>query len=162
MTGSSLVGRYKLRLRRKKLLWRAIQNRRQLSEIARRTDQIRPRDILLFASVRNESLRLPYFLEHYRNLGVRHFLIVDNDSDDETVALLRDQPDVSLWHTPGSYKDARFGMDWLTWLMRRYGHGHWTVTVDADELLIYPDHDSRPLPELTAWLDAQGQPMMAR
>ena len=156
MKPQGILARYKLRLRRKRLLWRAFRKRRELRVVSKRTQAIRPDDALLFATMRNERLRLPFFLEHYRRLGIRHFLIVDNESDDGTGAYLRDQPDVSLWQTSTSYKAARFGMDWLTCLQWRYGHGHWTVTVDADELLIYPDWEMRDLPALTNWLDAQG------
>lgn len=160
MTRPPLWSRYKLRLRRKRMLWRGFRSRHDLRKVQDNTGRIGQDDILLFASLRNEAMRLPYFLEHYRKLGVAHFLIVDNDSDDGTDALLRGADDVSLWHTGASYKSARFGMDWLTWLMMRYGHGHWTVTVDADELLIYPDHDTRLLPDLTAELETRGQLMM--
>ena len=59
--------------------------------------QIAADDILVAATVRNEMIRLPYFLEHYRKLGVGHFLFVDNGSDDGTAAWLAEQPDVSLW-----------------------------------------------------------------
>ncbi|MGA9410826.1 MAG: glycosyltransferase family 2 protein [Roseobacter sp.] len=149
----SLLARYKLRLRRKRLLWRAFRKRKELHPISRNVGSIKAEDVLLFATVRNEAERLPFFLEHYRKLGVAHFLIVDNGSEDDTVALLRDAPDVSIWSAPGSYKASRFGMDWLTCLQWRYGHGHWAVTVDADELLIYPDWESRDLIDLTAWLD---------
>lgn len=111
--------------------------------------------------MRNEALRLPYFLAHYRGLGVQHFLVVDNGSTDGTDAILAEQPDVSLWRSESSYKAARFGMDWLTALLWRYGSGHWCVTVDADELLVYPDHDTVALPDLTARLSRQGQEQVA-
>lgn len=156
----TILARYKLRLRRKRLLWRAFRKRRELQAISRKTGSIKGNDILLFATMRNEAARLPFFLEHYRRLGVAHFLIVDNGSDDGTTALLRDAPDVSLWAAQGSYKASRFGMDWLTCLQWRYGHRHWTVTVDADELLIYPHWEERTLSELTKWLDEQSLPHM--
>ncbi|MEC7668014.1 MAG: glycosyltransferase family 2 protein, partial [Pseudomonadota bacterium] len=127
---------YRMRWTRRRLLARAWRKRRQLTSVGDRTDAIAPDDILVFATLRNEAVRLPHFLSHYRALGVRHFLIVDNHSTDNTAAFLRDQPDVSLWTTADSYKKSRFGMDWLTWLMIRHGHGHWCLTVDADELLI--------------------------
>ena len=152
---------YRLRLKRRYLLWRALRSRHALDARADRTPQIARGDILLFATMRNEAMRLPYFLHHYRALGVRHFLIVENDSSDETPELLRAQPDVSFWSTQHSYRESRFGMDWLNWLLLRYGHGHWCVTVDADELLVYPESDTRPLPELTGWLEARGAPAMA-
>jgi hypothetical protein len=138
-------------------LWRALRKRRQLDCITDRTGQIGRGDILLFACLRNESDRLGHFLAHYRRLGVQHFLIVDNASTDGTAETLKDQPDVSLWSTRASYKLSRFGMDWITWLMMRHAHGHWCVVVDADELLIYPHWETRPLPALTGWLEQQGR-----
>lgn len=101
-------------------------------------------------------LRLPYFLEHYRRLGITNFLIVDNASDDGSAEFLAGQPDVSLWTTAHSYRLARFGMDWLGWLQWQFGHGHWCLTVDADELLVYPDSETKDLAKLTTWLDQQG------
>ena len=48
-------------------------------------------------------------------------------------------------------------MDWLNRL-RALGHGHWCLTVDADEFLVYPFCDTRPLRALTDWLDAVVDP----
>lgn len=145
---------YRLRLQRKKWRIRSLRKRRELSLFVDRTEQIEPDDILLFSTIRNEEIRLPYFLKYYRDLGVRHFLFVDNNSDDGCAEYLASQPDVSLWRTGASYKRARFGMDWITWLQRKYAHGHWTLVVDPDEFLVYPFCDTRPLKALTDWLDA--------
>ena len=147
---------YKLRLRRKRLLWQIRQAGRSLNPLADRSTQILPGDHLAFACLRNESLRLPHWLDHYRALGVSHFLIVDNASDDGTLDMLCAQPDVSVWQAAGSYRAARFGMDWLGALHQRFGAGHWCLTVDADELLILPHHKARTLPDLTAHLDSIG------
>lgn len=152
---------YRLRWKRRRLLLRAYRKRREIAVAADRTSAIRPGDILLFAPLRNEAARLPHFLAHYRRLGVSHFLLVDNASSDGTAALLAEQPDVSFWQCGSSYRASRFGLDWLTWLMLRHAHGHWCLTVDADEILVYPDWETRPLPDLTGWLDANGVPAMA-
>ncbi|WP_420585566.1 glycosyltransferase family 2 protein [Ruegeria sp.] len=149
--------KYRLRLKRRRLLWQAFRSRHQLTSLSNRTDQIRPGAILAFTTLRNEMTRLPWFFRHYRALGVDHFLIVDNGSDDGLVDYLLQQPDVSIWQTYASYRASRYGVLWLTWLQMRYGHAHWTLTVDADELLIYPEHDTRPLSDLTACLERQGR-----
>ncbi len=148
---------FRLRTRRQMLLARAIRRRTQLTPATDRTANIAAGDVLCFLCLRNEAQRLPFLLAHNRRLGVRHFLVVDNGSTDGTLALLRDQPDVSVWQTGASYKAARFGMDWLTWLMLRHGHAHWCLTLDADEVLIYPYWQTRPLQALTGWLDGQGR-----
>lgn len=145
---------YRLRLRRQRWRLRAFRKRRELRAVADRTGAIRTEDVLVFATLRNERVRLPYFLDYYRKLGVRHFLIVDNGSDDGGREYLADQPDVSLWTTGASYREARFGIDWMNWLLRRYGHGHWTLTVDPDEFFVYPFCDTRPIGALTDWLDS--------
>ena len=145
--------KYRLRLRRRRLLWRAFRRRHALHPVAARVAAIKPADILLFATLRNERVRLPYFLRYYRDLGINHFLIVDNDSDDGSREYLAAQKDVSLWHTTASYKRARYGMDWINWLLMRHGHGHWTLTVDPDEFFVYPFCDTRRIRALTDWLD---------
>ncbi|MRU15618.1 glycosyltransferase family 2 protein [Roseovarius sp. A21] len=154
---SNAITAYRLRWKRRRLLFRALRKRPQLRCIVNRTEQIEKSDILGAVTVRNEMMRLPHFLDHHRRLGVAHFLFVENDSDDGTREFLAEQPDVSLWTTPQSYKLSRFGMDWMTALQARYAHGHWCLTLDADEVFIYPHHDTRPLPALTEWLDRQGR-----
>jgi len=147
------VQSYRMRLKRKHAKLRAWRNHFSLRPVADRTARIRPGDILLFSTFRDEHIRLPYFLKYYRDLGVSHFLMVDNDSEDGGREFLADQPDVSIWTTKASYKRARFGVDWLNWLQGRYGHGHWTLVVDPDEFFVYPFCDTRPIRALTDWLD---------
>jgi hypothetical protein len=148
------IKRYGLRLERKRFLARAWRKSRGLEGVADRTDAIREGDILCFCTLRNERVRMKYFLDYYRDRGVDHFIFVDNDSNDGTREFLAEQKDCSVWWTDESYKRARFGMDWINRLLRIYGHRHWCLTVDPDEFLVYPFSDTRPIPALTDWLDA--------
>lgn len=149
-----LTTSYRLRWRRRYWALRGRWRRRDLRCVKDRSRQVEPEDILCFSTIRNERKRLPYFLQYYRELGVRHFFFVDNGSEDGSGLYLGDQPDVSLWTTDASYGHAAFGVDWLNDLRSRHAHGHWTLTVDADEFLVYPFCDTRPLQALTDWLDA--------
>ncbi|MBL3703531.1 glycosyltransferase family 2 protein [Sulfitobacter sp. BDSS02] len=152
-----LLAAYRMRWKRRRLLWPAFRSRHDLKSVMDRTGRIGAGDILVFMVLRNEAARLPHFLKYYRGLGVGHFLVVDNDSTDDTAALLQDQEDLSLWRTKASYRKARFGVDWTNWLLARYGHGRWCLVLDADELLVYPRMDELDLPGLTRALEARGQ-----
>ncbi|MEM8802734.1 MAG: glycosyltransferase family 2 protein [Pseudomonadota bacterium] len=143
-------------MERRRLQIRAFRKRRELTSTADRTAAIQKGAVLAFVTMRNEKPRLPFFLNYYRKLGIDHFFFVDNGSDDGGHELLAGEPDVSLWRTTASYRKSRFGNDWLNWLRFRYGHGHWTLTVDADEFLVYPFCDSRPVKALCDWLDQSG------
>ncbi|MFN4100521.1 MAG: glycosyltransferase family 2 protein, partial [Pararhodobacter sp.] len=132
-----VMSSYRLRWMRRRWLLRARRKERDLSLMADRTERIGKNTILLFATLRNEQPRLPYFLKYYRDLGVEHFLFVDNGSDDGSAEYLAEQPDASVWRTSASYKASRFGMDWMNALLRRHGHGHWSLVVDVDEFFVY-------------------------
>lgn len=122
--------------------------------------QVMDDEILLIACIRNENLRLPRFLEHYRRLGVRRFLIIDNASDDGSTEFLRTQPDVHLFYTRESYAQSKCGVVWQNTLLARYAVGHWSLVVDADELFIYPDYETLCLERLAAYLDETGAQAM--
>lgn len=148
-----MLSSYRLRWARRRLLYRAWASRRNLTNIADRSAGLPANAIFAFVTLRNERIRLPYFLRYYRDLGINHFFMVDNGSTDGSLEYLKDQPDVSLWRTEASYKKSRFGMDWISHLLRRYGHGHWCLTVDPDEFFVYPFCETRPIRALTDWLD---------
>lgn len=129
---------------------------RALEPVRPFTGRFGTRDIPVFAVVRNELPRLRHFLDHHRALGAGPFLVVDNASTDGTAEFLARQDDVFLWRTDESYRESRFGMDWISALMFRHAHGRWALVLDADELLVYPDHERRPLQDLAAWLEGRG------
>jgi predicted Zn-dependent protease len=119
-------------------------------------------EIRAFLLVRNERLRLPWLLAYYRDLGVGRFLVLDNDSDDGTTDwLLAQGPDVHLFHTTASFAASGAGMRWTNRLLDEHGTGAWCLTVDADEVLVYPRCETARLPVLTAYLDSCAAEAMA-
>lgn len=113
-------------------------------------------ELRLFMVVRNGALRLPYLLEYYRSRGVQRFFIVDNNSTDETVEILRKSANTHIFKTSDSYQQAECGVLWAEYLMDRHCRDQWAVIVDSDELLVYPGWEHVPLNTLTAFLDSQG------
>lgn len=117
-------------------------------------------EVRLFSVMQNETLRLPAFLQHYRQLGVKRFFIIDNKSSDATVTLLLAQPDVHIFQTDASFAASGHGVSWMNKMLSRYGTGHWCVLADADELLVYPAYENLKLPEFCAQLQAAGAAAM--
>jgi len=114
-------------------------------------------EIRAFAKCRNERLRLPAFLTHYRALGVDRFFIVDNDSSDGTTEYLAGQPDVRVFRTTNLFSESSAGSLWLNPLLSRFGVGAWCVTVDIDELLVYPGSEQASLRDLAKYFDRTGR-----
>ncbi len=120
-----------------------------------------PGAITLFTVVRDEAPRLPWFLDHYRRLGVDRFVIVDNASTDGTQELLRGEPDVSVLFTQESYARARSGVVWLNHLMAELGSHGWNLYVDVDEALVFPGSEELDLRYLVEHLDRNGHEVVA-
>jgi hypothetical protein len=125
--------------------------RRDQRDIPEGRDEIR-----LFCVLRDEVLRLPYFIDYYRRLGVDRFFMINNNSIDESESFLLQQPDCHVFYTGASYGASRAGVTWLNSLMDAYGEGRWIVLADTDELLVYPHCEQAKLPKFCTWLDQQG------
>ena len=110
---------------------------------------------VLLCVERNEILRIRQFLEHYRKLGIKRFLITDNRSTDGTKEYLQEQPDVRLYDTARQFS-SRSKSAWQNRMMADYGLNHWCVYVDADEFLWYPEAADMNLPDYAAALERRG------
>jgi hypothetical protein len=108
-------------------------------------------EIRAFMVVWNDLLRLDSVLKHYRRLGVNRFFIVDSGSTDGTLDYLAAAPDVHAFSASGDG-----GIDSIHALLDTFGAGHWTLTVDADELFIYPHYEQLELPLFCRYLDHVG------
>lgn len=100
----------------------------------------------------NEALRFPYFLEHHRKLGVAHFIVVENNSSDDTSTLLANYSDVSVVRTDRPYRDHK--SVWRQLVCERYLQNRWVIFPDVDELFVYPGWPERSIDELVNSLDA--------
>lgn len=112
--------------------------------------------ITLVACMRDEAIRLPDFLRHYRGLGVSRFILIDNHSRDGSRELALDAPDVELLLAEGSYAHSLFGMDWVMAAIGQAGLDRWYMVADIDELLVYDGCEQHGLPELARRLERQG------
>lgn len=111
----------------------------------------------LFAHVRNEMRRLPFFFKYYRALGINEFYIVDNGSSDGTLEYLLKQSDTHVFLTKEEFKKSDFGMCWINLLIHKYARNQWSVMVDVDEMLVFPHSDVVNLSVLCDYLDSENK-----
>lgn len=116
----------------------------------------KPDEIVAVILCRNEALRLPACLEHYRKLGVRRFAAIDNGSTDATRALLAAEGDTDVYTIANGYPEARSGCYWRNRLYDYYGRNRWYLSIDADELLVYEGMDEHGLIDLASVLQKRG------
>ncbi len=102
----------------------------------------------------DEMLRLPDFLRHHREIGVRHFIVVDNASTDGSGEYLDAQPDVTRLFTAKPYQKLK--PIFRTWPCDHYLDGRWVMEPDIDEHLVYPGWPEVPLTRLVQHWERAG------
>jgi Glycosyl transferase family 2/Galactosyltransferase len=119
-----------------------------------RANELLRENLFVICVERNEKIMLPHFLQHYRSLGVRAFLFVDNLSDDGSREFLLEQPDVVLYSSDTEYKASHFGVSWQQAILGNHAIGKWALLADADEFLVLPSQFTR-LQEVCDALDGE-------
>jgi len=115
---------------------------------------------ILVSVVKDDLERLKMVIEHHRKLGIERFAILDNGSTDGTLEWLVQQNGIDVYQTREKFQSLKkYG--WINQLLARYGYDQWYLYVDSDELLVYPDCETKPLQRLIAELEQKNRDRMA-
>ncbi len=118
---------------------------------------VSPSGVVVFSVVKNEAMRLPWFLSYYRALGCKSFVIIDNGSTDKTLEYLRLQSDVVLYTSPPEqFSASQYGRDWFHILTKKHAHHRWVLCADVDELICWPGYKIQGLDWLVSTADRFG------
>ena len=112
-------------------------------------------DPIVICVMRDEKERIEFFFDHYRNLGIKHFVILDNDSVDGTVEYLLEQKDTDIFSVKRAFSEGR-KQGWINRLLCLYGFDRWYLYVDAEELLEWPERSQYNLKHLLNILETNG------
>lgn len=95
-------------------------------------------ELIVLCLVRDGRPYVRPFIEHYRSLGVRHVVLLDNGSVDGTVDAAREY-DVTVLQTDLPFKTHKLAA--RRYLIDRFARGRWCLYADIDELFDYPYSD---------------------
>lgn len=91
---------------------------------------------VLICIEKDDIERVKILLNHYRNIGIKKFAIVDNCSTDGTIDFLKQQEDVDLFICETKYTTLNREA-WVNRIIAYYGFDRWYLCVDSDELFVY-------------------------
>ncbi len=111
--------------------------------------------VTLICVVKNDLERIKMLYKHYRKIGVQHFVMVDNNSDDGTREWLSEQPDTDLYIVKEKFFSLRkYG--WINRIISMYGFKRWYLYVDSDELFVYENMENRTISDLISYCKKNG------
>jgi hypothetical protein len=101
--------------------------------------------------VRDAEVYVEAFVGHYRSLGCRRIVMLDNGSSDRTVQIAGAAPEVTLMRCGLPFD--RFKRAMRRYLTRAYCIHRWCLYVDIDEFFDYPDSDKVGLDRFLSYLE---------
>ena len=87
---------------------------------------------------RDEELMINHFISHYIELGITHFIFIDNNSVDNSVEKLTEYSEshnIKIYKTSESYAENQYGLTWVNNILNSHLKNKWVLVVDMDELL---------------------------
>ena len=110
-------------------------------------------ELIVVTLAKNAGQHIDSFLDHYIGLGVKHIIILDNNSADDTIARASTYPKVSIFNCSLPFRELNVLM--RQHLIRRFGKkNRWVLCVDIDELFDYPHSDQMSLSAFLQYLEA--------
>ena len=110
---------------------------------------------IVVCTQKDNYIYLRKFLPYYRELGVKHFIFIDNNSSDESFHFLEGQDDVTLFKAPYPFKGMK-KVGWKLQALSYVGLNHWCLWLDADEFLVYPEMENVKLDKYVKILEKKG------
>lgn len=118
----------------------------------KKTFSLKRDELGLVCLVKNGMGYIEAFLRHYRTLGVKHMVFVDNGSTDGLLEFLKDQEDVTVYRTDLLHK--HYENEMRRTIIEALFKNSWCLSVDIDELFDYPASESVPMSGFLEYLNS--------
>ena len=111
-------------------------------------------DVVVVCLVKDGELFIRSFLDHYRRMGVKHVVFMDNGSTDSTIEIASQYDWVSIIQC--TLPAFSYEMPLRRHALERFAKGHWCLCLDIDEIFDYPYSSRIPLSALLSYLGECG------
>lgn len=101
----------------------------------------------LIVVVKDEIERIKLLLDYYRKIGLKQFIVIDNNSSDGTREYVASQSDVRVYLVEREFRTARKEA-WIEKVLAITGYNRWYIVVDADELIDYIGSEQHTINDL--------------
>lgn len=138
-----------------------LQNKARKREVLSHTEHLHgPRrirlsdtEILLVLLTRDAAWYLETFLNHHLGIGVKHVLVIDNGSSDDTVEICRKFDKVTVLQNtlPAKRYESHLRSD----LAADFASGGWILFADSDELIEFPKSREGSIEGFTRYCNAE-------
>ncbi|MBW3019662.1 glycosyltransferase family 2 protein [Candidatus Woesearchaeota archaeon] len=114
----------------------------------------RKNEAIVLCLVRDGETWIKDFIEHYRRLGFKHIVFLDNGSKDKTIEIAKKHKNITILKTNVPFKGNNIFL--RRCLVKRFAEDKWSLTADIDELWNYPYSEKIPLSKFLEYLNKQG------
>lgn len=116
-------------------------------------------ELLVISVVRNGEPYVNAFVKHYRALGIKHFVFLDNGSTDRTLEMLCATDNATVLQARVPYRKYENTMK--RYLAERFSQGKWNLCADIDEHFDYPFSKELKLKDFLRYLNSNGYTAVA-
>jgi glycosyltransferase involved in cell wall biosynthesis len=110
-------------------------------------------DVLLLSVIKDGREFLREFIEHHQRLGVKHIVLLDNGSTDDSIDIAAEYKNVTVLQTLLPF--GTYARIFRLYLKMRFGHDCWCLSIDMDELFDFPYSERISLDTFVRYLNEQ-------
>ena len=110
---------------------------------------------ILICALKNDVQKIVHFMKHYRRLGIKKFVFLDNMSTDGTYEYLLEQEDTEVYRCENPFTADR-KIAWVKRLIAEMGIDKWYLMVDSDEFFTYLGYKEHTIDELIVQAEKRG------
>lgn len=109
-------------------------------------------EVIAVCALHNSAQLIEPYVEHYKSIGVCHFVFIDNNSTDDSIAIMKNLSlpgiSVDVWSVDDRF-DSFKAMGWKQRMFVRYGLDRWYLNLDIDEHFVYSNHEEVQISSIT-------------